>query len=359
MYLTNNLNETTRYLLEEMIEDKTYKIFLNRCLLDVSGITILIDFFNNNKNINWRIHALVIRHMSIVLYEIAIMFDLQEREKEYLKNVKNLRHKVHQFDFKKFRKQLERLEKDMGRSREISTPCLDIVIDFQVVNGRRFYFATNIWRYYLKNDRLQELVNEMQKIFRMIDDMSKYKDTRVPLVKCNNLIDIKSYSYCYVDILKSSLIKNTNLLDRIILATDELASLKILLHDTIDYKVMMKNNLHMTYFVCKLMSIIFDETVDNINNFLKYNKCDDALVIIKIFDSIDKNVIDNAEKFRNNLHYGHFESYGFKSIDEFMQYFVHLIEEIASLHNSLTEILNINPSNFKLQFYRFLRWTQS
>lgn len=354
-----DLNKLVDLLLsvEGKVEDKNISLYA--IAIDAYAAGDIIDFFNKNKNVSWRAHLIIIRYFAIIIYEMGKWSGCDVCKEFNFSKLKELRLKIHQFRANSFDKYYNEIEDNMGRSKDIKTPMLDLCLEYETENGKNELIGTNVWKYYFYSDELQNDVNIMQQIIRFIQQDCAFNNASCNIHKSTKKVKYKLISYCYTDILKNSGIKKPRLVDRVILSIDELSSLLVFLENTIYIDVYLSNFSYVLMFLCKFSALIFDETIDNLTNYIKYSDDEDAQRIVQVLKPIKKELINSTRIIRNNIHYNTFQWAYIKTYEEMYDYIENVIKESKELRRNLLELLGINPSKGRLIWYKFLANVQS
>lgn len=351
----------------QLSEDKEIQLSIYAIQIDVYGVAKLIDFFNINQDKIWRTNAFVIRVMSIVIFEIIKHFQenslidaITIKKSQNYKVIKEFRHKIHQYEYKKFQKHIDRVEQGMGRSRDRLKPMLDTVIEYVCIDKAKHLIGTNIWQYYLIEKEIQADISEMQSFIRSIQERCNYCDDNVNIKKSKNNYKYKSFSYCYTDIQKNSKFISEKVLDRMLLAFDELSSLVMFFKYTIDVDKYLLNSPYIIYFLAKIAASVYDETVDNIEKYIENSneKDEDRKILIKLHSDISQEITSVSKLMRNNLHYQKQNAINFGCYDELFLFLHALIDECDKIRKNIEGFLDIKPSRIRLGMYQFLRWVQ-
>ena len=81
----------------------------------------------------------------------------------------------------------------------------------------------------------------------------------------------------------------------------------------------------------------------------------DKIIIEDLLSICPSNIAELCKKLRNNLHY---ERQNSVSFDDELKLFNNLFTISQELVKRIRNILNINPSKIKLNYYRLLKWLQ-
>lgn len=335
--------------------------------IDSYALTTIINFFNKYTYLNekcWQSSLLIIRMMSIVASELIRfiinkgLFRLENGEDfSNIEDIISLRNKIHQFRYQDFEKSISKIDNSMGRSRDVFNPHLDINLIYKITGQNSTIIGTNIYYFRFDEAKKQSVIDTMQKIVRIIEELSGFPVANFEIIKNDEIPKYKWSPYCYTDISKHAKIQNEKLLDRVLLAFDDLCTVNEFFQSTIKTSEYLKEAPYLIYYFIKMISIVLDETFDNLYNYINWNsKSRDAELIQYILEDVDFELIDYCKKIRNNLHYEHQENILIENEYGIMQ------KELAVV-NVLIEkirfILNITPSKIRLNFYGFLKWLGS
>ena len=328
--------------------------------IDAFALAHILNFFNAYPELskeNWQSNLLVIRMFSVFTIELCKFlqsknfYDINGIETESgLKDIKSLRNKIHQYRERDYKKKIQGIDQGMGRSRDKLAPHLDICLQF---SEKRVLMGTNIYWFLFTEAKEQCIVDFMQKIVRSVEKVSPYANVDLKLKRCVKKIDYKLEPYCYVDIIENCEIKNEKIIDRLLLSFDDLCSLYELFVYIIDVSDYLKPTPFIIYYFSKLLAIILDETVDNLNNILKHCLDSDSRYIKEIVKVCPDNIQKLCRVLRNNLHYERQESV---LIGDELECFNELFNVSVTLLEKIRLLLNIKPSKAKLRYYRFVKW---
>jgi len=333
-------------------------------IMDIYTLGAMIDFFNEHKEtISSKVHYLIIKNMSITIYEICMFLEINEKIddkhfKEFLEHIKEYRHKIHQFRNKDFSFRQQNIDTSMGRSRDKTIPHLDIGLEF---DSKYEYISSNITFFDFDNNHLQQDIHIMQMLIRTIqNDSFKINDSYSILHKAVHH-ETKIFPYTYTNILKHTKVNNERLLDRLILGSDELGSCILLFKHTIVVTESLKETPHILVTFMKWLSISYNETIDNLQLFIKFSKpeASDHKLIKAIIDKVDNNIIEFSTVCRNNLHYNKQEELKLLDINHLYETFNKFINESIFLKKEFDKLINIKGNKWKLYGNKFLAWAQS
>jgi len=363
--MSQNAEVSLQKLFQSYIENNSNNI--NRSivafLIDVNGLCNIIDFCNTHKSLHWRAHVMFIRYMCLILYEGVTYLGLSDQARlitDEFDNIKKLRMKIHQFRFKVFSKNLTDVEAKMGRSRDILKPMLDMFIEYKKSNTQLEFLGTNIWSYFINTTDMQTTVDTMQKLLRYIQSEYPVSESIYTIPYNSADVTYKNYPYCYTEFYKTKKFKSDSLVDRLILSLDELAGIEVLFRDTFNIEEIKGSDSFMILFFAKFISIVFNETMDNLNNFAKNSEkeSNDYKLVSRVLIECNKELVAKALVVRNNLHYEEQDHIELGSCSEIYNYILELLNEIDRLKKMISELIFIEPTQLKLMTYRFLRWVQ-
>lgn len=336
--------------------------------IDAYALATILNFFNNNNEITKKLeqsNLLVIRMCALVSSEIIKcitdigVFDINE----YLApnsygDIVSLRNKIHQFRYREFDKNIKNIDSKMGRSRDVLKPHLDICIKYNINMDKPILVGSNIYHYHFEEASEKIVVNFMQRIIRTVENMPFYPPAKFVIEKSKEKVDYRWEPYCYTDIIKNSKIANQRVVDRVLLAFEDLCSVKEFFESTIHVGTYLKNAPYLLYYFCKMVAVFLDETLDNLEKYTRFNTGDEKCVIKPIVEMIDVELRERCRIMRNNLHYGKQESINLGNVDDMYDMLIQELQITNKMIEGLREILNINPSKLRLIVYRFLRWVQ-
>ncbi len=330
---------------------------------DAFSLASILDFFNKYPNYakeNWQSNLLIIRMFSLFATELMTFLSVKDcldvsliENPNSVEAVKSLRNKIHQFRNRDYRQKIQYIDQEMGRSRDNFKPHIDLCLQYTEGN---ILSGTNVYWFNFPEAKDYTTIGFMQQIIRGIEKISRYPKSEININPSNQKVTYKYTPYCYVDIVKNCKLKNKKLVDRLLLAFDDLCSVYDFFVYVVDVSQYLRKAPYITFYFTKMLAIILDETVDNLNNILKYNPTDtDAKTIERILNICPSNIKLLCKKIRNNIHYEKQEHILFD--DELI-----LFKELFAISNELIKeirnVLNINPSKFRLNYYRFLKWVQ-
>lgn len=369
-----NINEVFcayRYLMSDsnIFESNKRQLSKLALLIDANALAVILNFFNEYPETNtnrWRSNLLTIRMFALFTYEIVAYLEslgntIDELldDKEVFSEITKIRSKVHQFKPKSFSKNIDHIDKTMGRSRDRLYPHIDICFEYTEINNEPFLIGTNVNQFHFDEAKKQATVNLMQRVIRTIE--RAFWDSYDFKIKPNDITRKTEWiRYCYTDIVKFSKVKNERLIDRLIAAYDDLACIIDFFSITILTEEYLKESPFLLYFFSKMIAIVLDETYDNINNYIKYAKDSEEKNLIKTLLSCNEKFSLNTYKaLRNNLHYMEQNLVNIGTPTEQYEFLKKQILEVFNLLNKIKSILNLNPSRRKILLYKFIAWTQS
>lgn len=337
-------------------------------LIDVHGVSLLIDFFNSSKEADQRANLFVIKILNIVSYEsIKFISKLDEKimlnytSDETFSNLKDFRHIIHQFEYSKFNKIMKKLNDTTGRSYDKLKPMLDMVVYYQKTGVHYVIEGTNTNLFKFSSPELQEVVNDSQSLIRSLDALIGQKKDFFIIKKSNNREKHKTISYSFVDVMKVTKINNKKLLDRLLFALDDLSEIDYFFNNVILVDDYLLEHPHIIYFLLKIIYIQLNETINNLSNFVKNSPidCDDRKQVELILDKIDLELISRIQVFRNNLHY---EKQITLNIGNENDLFIELKDAIhlsEQMKIDINGLVNIRITKKKIAINSFLHWVQS
>lgn len=369
----NQVFDTYRFLLENEQRCINNQAVLSNLsyLIDAYAMAAIIDFYNANLNIGasgelWKSNLFTIRMYSVVTAEIVKYLEQigtfnrnAFAKPNSLKQIENLRNKIHQFRRQDFCKYIKKIDEQMGRSRDEHIPRLDICLEYVSEPSGTVFLGTNIYQFHFNEAKEQPTVNLMQRIIRAVINQPFLPSCNFKLRRSEIPVKYQWEVYCYTDITKNALLHNPRLIDRLLMTLDDLSCV----YEFFTYALLIDSYLidapYMMYFLIKSLAIFLDETFDNLNQYIIHSKdIGDKAKLERVMCHVDKGVIDFCKTLRNNLHYKKQTSLRLGSDQELYQLLIQEIALVKSLLNETQEILNIKPSKTKLSWYRFLRWVQ-
>lgn len=341
--------------------------------IDALALAKIINFFNDypdfseNRNF-WKSNLFVIRAFATFSYEIIkylrqeSLIDIDTFEvPNSLDDISSLRNKIHQFRYSNFKQKIGNIDHSMGRSRDILQPHLDICLEYLNTGAGWIFFGTNIYQFHFTEAKDQAAVNLMQEIIRVVEKETPYLSGSFKLQPCVALPKYRWEPYCYTDIVKNAQIKNKKVIDRILLAFDDLCCLLEFFKYTISVNKYLIEAPHLIYFFIKLIAITLDETFDNFNQYIYHASSDDvdAILLRAILEDTSDGYLQHCAILRNNLHYEVQMSYPLGDSQTLYHELKHSLSIVELLYSRILKTLNISPSKLRFFAYRFLRWVQS
>lgn len=338
--------------------------------IDVYALATILNFFNKNLDMTRSLeqsNLLVIRMYSLVTCELIKyltnlgVFDIKDySEPNSFEDIIALRNKIHQFRYRDYERNIQNIDERMGRSRDIFAPHIDICLKYSVKNSQPILMGTNVYQYHFVEAKEQLTVNFMQNIIRTIENLQYYPPVDFEIRKNDNNIKYRWESYCYTDIIKNSKIRSQRVIDRVLLAFDDLCSIYEFFYVTICVDEYIKEAPYLLYYLCKIVAIFLDETFDNFKMYIEHNSDEkDSCILKELLDEVDCEFREYCRTMRNNLHYGKQEYVYLGNVDDMYDKLKKELDITNSFIDKLREVLNINPSNLKLMTYRLLRWVQT
>ena len=340
-------------------------------IIDAHGLATVLNFYNSYSDIAystklWKSNLFVIRMLAIVSSELVKFLrennlfndEMCKRSDEFNK-ISSLRRKIHQFRYTDFKNNIKNIDTQMGRSRDRLTPNLDICLEYLTDKTGNTLFGTNMYQFHFKEAKDQSTVDLMKRIIRAIEQRSFVSSSDFKIKRNGNIPKYRWEVYCYTDIVKNSHFENENVIDRVLLAYDDLCCVYEFFEYVIEFDNYLIQAPYLLYFFCKITAIILDETFDNFSKYIKHSPGDhDGDILKSILKEIDRNFISFCATLRNNLHYGQQAYLYLGTPDELYQMLNRELAIIKMLLENIRMELNITPSKTKLRFYRFLRWVQ-
>lgn len=249
----------------------------------------------------------------------------------------------------------------MGRSRDELKPHLDICLEYLNTDAGWILFGTNIYQFHFSEAKDQAAVNLMQEIIRAVEKETPYLSGNFQLKPCAALPKYRWQPYCYTDIVKSAHIKNKNIIDRILLAFDDLCCLLEFFKYTISVDKYLIEAPYLLHFFIKLIAITLDETFDNFNKYINHvSSCDaDAILLRTILEGTNDEYLQHCAILRNNLHYEIQMSYSLSDSQTLYDELRYSLSIVELLYTRILKTLSISPSKLRFFAYRFLQWVQS
>lgn len=369
----NQVFDTYRFLLEDEQQCISNQTVLSNLsyLIDANAMATIISFYNANFDMGtnggfWKSNLFTIRMYSVVTAEIvkfleqSNVFNRKEfEEPNSLKEIESLRNKIHQFRRKDFSKYIKTIDSQMGRSRDKCAPRLDVCLEYISDSSGTTFLETNIYQFHLQEAKVQATVNLMQRIIRTVADQPFLPQSDFVLKRNTERRKHRWEVYCYTDIVKNAQLQDVRLIDRILMAMDDLSCI----YEFFTYMLVVDDYLmdapYMIYFLNKSIAIFLDETFDNINQYIKYSKSTgDKAALESIMRNVDQSFIKYCATLRNNLHYREQVSLHLGTNRELYQLLVQELNIVKEMLFRVQEILNIKPCKARLYYYRFLRWVQ-
>ncbi len=331
--------------------------------IDAFSLAAILNFFNKHTDLskeNWQSNLLIIRMFAIFVTEImsflsannyfdATLFD----EPNSIENVKLLRNKIHQFRYNDFKKKIQYIDYVMGRSRDKFAPHIDVCLQY---TKDKLLMGTNIYCFNFPEAKEQITVNFMQQIVRCVEKTSNYPKVDFVINRNDNRVIYNYVPYCYVDIVKNCKLGNKELIDRLLLAFDDMCSIHDFFVYVVDVSDYLRQAPYIIFYFVKMLAIMLDETFDNLDNILKYNKNDDdAKMIETVLNVCPLDIRKLCKCIRNNIHY---ERQDYVLFDDELALFEEMMVISGKLLENIRDILNINPSKARLRYYKFLKWIQ-
>lgn len=331
--------------------------------IDAFSLASILNFFNKYSDLskeNWQSNLLIIRMFALFVTELFGFLRANKyfdasliSDQNSLENVKLLRNKIHQFRNQDFKQKIQHIDQNMGRSRDKFAPRIDICLQY---TGSKELMGTNIYWFNFSEAKDQVTVDLMQQIIRSVEKISKYPNTNFEINRSKKSVTYQYEPYCYVDIVKSCKLKNKKLIDRLLLAFDDMCSIYDFFVYVVDVDKYLEQAPYISFYFIKILAVILDETIDNFKNVLQYNRNEyDTQMITELLNICPSNIQEFCKTLRNNIHYERQED--LLLYDE-LPLFEELFTICKKLVANIRKILNIKPSKAKLCYYNFLKWIQ-
>lgn len=340
-------------------------------IIDCYGLIAILNFFNeynfNKKSsITYRSHHLIIKSFAIVIDELNKFLGIlnPEIKNELLtkmpKSVKSIRNEVHQFRNRDFLKIINRVDKEMGRSRNKKEPMIDIILHYERIFKNLYFIGTNQFEFINRSERNQNIVDSMQLTLREIEKVTSLKMDKNLLVISENIPSYKRSPYSYIGILKLNRHLNERIIDRLLLMLDQVSSVYEFFNYSVSIELYLKKNPFIVFFFRKMVSIVLDETIDNLKNIKEYNRDDSSLVdkLEKVVSHIDEETVEECRNFRNNLHYSYQTSLEIGDTDKSYEKLIKLLEINRVVMRDISSLMNCYPSTVSILTYKLLRFIQ-
>lgn len=198
---------------------------------DAFSLASILDFFNKYPNYakeNWQSNLLIIRMFSLFATELMTFLSAKDcsdvsliENPNSVEAVKSLRNKIHQFRNRDYRQKIQYIDQEMGRSRDNFKPHIDLCLQYTEGN---ILSGTNVYWFNFQEAKDYTTIGFMQQIIRCIEKISRYPKSEININPSNQKVTYKYTPYCYVDIVKNCKLKNKKLVDRLLLAFDDLCS---------------------------------------------------------------------------------------------------------------------------------------
>lgn len=335
--------------------------------IDAYALATILNFYNSHPELSrsgelWKSNLFIIRIFSLVSAEIMNYFKESGHtldENATINDIYMLRKKIHQFRYGDYRKKIENIDFTMGRSRNILEPHLDMFLEYFTDEAGSNLYGTSIYQYHFTEAKNQAMVNQMQEIIRSIEEESPFPPSDFRIMKSNLSPRYRWEVYCYADILKHTKLQDEKVIDRVIFAFDDLCCVSEFFRFTILNDKYLAYAPYLLFFLCKIVTIILDETFDNFKNYIdRAQNNNDRAILNSILEGIDQEYINQCKAIRNNLHYEEQKPFYIGTAEELYNTLGTALDVTELLLKRIRIALNINPSKRKLRFYRLLRWAQ-
>ena len=355
-----------RRLISHEVLCKTNQENLSRLAyqIDAYALAALINFYNRCPELAksgelWKSNLFVIRTLALIASEVITFFGKDYFSKvSEVEKVVALRNKMHQFRRVDFKKNVAQIDEGMGRSREQLKPHLDVELEY--LSKKKHFNGTNIFKFRFTEAEEQSTVNIMQQVIRLIERKTPYSISTFEIEKSKMRVGYSWEVYCYTDIVKSARIKNVAVVDRLLLAYDDLCCVWEFLTYAIHVDTYLKDAPYLLFFLCKIVAIVLDETFDNLESYVAHSGSDDgdAHILKNILESVDGDFVESCRVIRNNLHYEKQAMVPVGPPEELYAFLQKEVDIIQGIMGHVGGLLNIKPSKIQLWAYRFFRWVQ-
>jgi len=360
--------EVYRLLISDDKNQNSNQSLLSKLALQIDSFSLaaIINFYNEFPDLSkkgelWKANLFIIRIFALITSEIIKFADEKIFEEiADLKGILNFRNKIHQFRRNDFKYKLDKIDFAMGRSRSNLTPRLDVALEYLSDEKGMTFYGTNIFQFHFVEASEQALVNIMQAIIRTVEEQSTYPPSNFRIKRSHSSPKYRWEVYCYTDIIKNAKFRNQNVLDRVLLAFDDLCCVMEFFKFVIENGRYLIAAPYLLYFLCKIIAIALDETFDNFKNYIKHSPVDDndAHLLKNFLINIDNDFMAFCQRIRNNLHYQEQTTVMIGTADALYSFLQEELDIVQLLMKRIENSLNINPAKFKLLFYRLLRRVQ-
>ncbi|MCL2426962.1 MAG: hypothetical protein FWD05_11580 [Oscillospiraceae bacterium] len=366
-------------------------LYLIKLFIKLNSIPVLKPSYGNeNGFISYLAFSLssdgsVFLHEAIkYLKEFSDNSSSQDFPENFLSDLENVRNNVHTYNKRGgYQKKADNIIQGKLIEYEMDTPDSlyflrsDISLIFEIVNNKRKFIGSDYFIYHSFvdiegktwsgtrfNKYAENLSAAIKGIATTIDD-SVYQLAELDMG--NNLPRIELFDYKSPDLF-TRVKTNKPITLRLLLALTQISYPIMLVEDIIDI-TLMESTLWMCFFT-KLMSIKYDETIDNINSILTHAESTDRNVVNDILSTngIDINNLrarNFAQKLRNSIHYQripfdatlcdsgttkevievtYLSITETKTMDEFRTQSNHMFEEAKQLQNAIQEYFSLNKT---------------
>lgn len=342
--------------------------FLSMLSLVFDSVTFLviknIIFQLDNSTINY-CYPYLIKLSALLQYEMCIYWDdinavtggYKQPSPEFFEQLKSMRKKIHQFEYKRhYFERKKCLHNEMGTSTDIKKPMVDFCVFFEKNSKLQFGTSHSFYDVYnkkndFKNNKIfcsaVDLFKQNIKLFN-VDIIKNVFKTRV-----NRSFIIRNYPYSYLKAKNDFQIQNKMLLDRFLEIYNDLGYVISLCNHIADFNYC---DDYILLSLSKFISIALDESIDNLDRYIKFASDNDKKIINKIRDNINIDAINYAKCLRNNIHYK-IQTYNF-DLNIVCKVYRLLIEESNKLHNLINTMLKFNSKSFSAKIYKLVAWSK-
>lgn len=359
------------YLKNDNIEDSD--VSLTSLIVDIYSLNEFTQFFYNyqldlkhnkfferTQNQLYIIFAVVLSEsLDYFIKDDKTIFQNNIEFYKSYKQLKELRKEIKQYEFRTFTKTIDEISTQMGRKNDISEPALDMVIYINSDKNNMFYGTNiNLFRSIeLKNNEVFQNLNVVLSTLTNLFNVEKNEDV-IEIKKEKN--PITRYSYSFTDIIKKNEGFSENEINRLISAIDALASTHEFFTCIVSVDEYLKGFPHMIYFIRKILSIILDETFDNLNNYIEFSKTPEKKATFKsIIKDVESEFIEECKLLRNNIHYRNQSQIEIGNVEYSYNQLFEMLSVVETLIKNINDNLYINTKKSKLYYYKILAWLQN
>lgn len=327
---------------------------------------------------------------SVYLYETSKLWDQLTENKfstlfdtSFDSNLKTIRHNIHLFN-KKGKNWKKADEIILNKIKEFKLDQFSIA-NFLKTDLSLIFFIQNKNRYFIGTDyQMKHIIFKTQKKEWNGDDFFNYAKSLSSFISAiensqdsyrYNLADLKSnevmpsielFDYKSEDLFSRVTLKEQTVF-RLLLTLYQISYVLLLLKNVLDEEFVYSEDLWLCFFG-KLVSIHYDESLDNISNLAEFSSGFDkdiVSILLKKITQLDNfsNIRNFARKLRNTIHYEdiafdanltdnnstqsmiraiYLSNSGVSSTEEFKQHLTEMLEHLEILQKSIQEIFRLN-----------------